>query len=74
MELPALFDDDGGGLQLNFFYLADSSILNELNGSLKEENKSPIEAAQKLSAFKKKLFRCRKGVRSQYFAVFTFGQ
>ena len=69
VELATLFDDNR--FQLKFFYLADIfSLLNELSYSLQGKNKSQTEAAEKVSAFKKKLFIWKKKVRNQNFAMF----
>ena len=55
VDLATLFDDNR--LQLKVFYLGDAfSLMNELSYSLQGKNKSQIEAAEKVSAFKKKLF------------------
>ena len=52
VELATLFDDKR--FQLKVFYLADIfSLLNELIYSLQGKNKSQIEAAEKVSAFKR---------------------
>ena len=57
--------------QLKFFYLADIfSLLNELSYPLQGKNKYQIEAAEKISAFKKKLSLWKKRVRNQNFAMF----
>ena len=67
-ELATLFDDNR--FQLKVFYLADIfSLLNELRYSLLGK-KSQTEAAEKVSAFKKKLFLWKIRVRNQNFAVF----
>ena len=69
VELATLFDDNR--FQLKVFYLADIfSLLNELSYSLQGKNKSQIEAAEKVSAFKKKLFLWKKRVANQNFAMF----
>ena len=69
VELATLFNDNR--FQLKIFYLADIfSLLNEFSYSLKGKNKSQIEAAEKVSAFKKKLSLRKKKVRSQNFAMF----
>ena len=68
VELAKLFDDNR--LQLKVFYLADIfSLLNELSYSRQEKNKSQIEAAEKVSAFKKKLSQWKR-VGNQNFAMF----
>ena len=73
VELATLFDDNR--FQLNVFYLTDIFCpLNELSYSFQGKNKSQIEAAEKVSAFKKKLSLWKKRVRNQNFAVFTVGQ
>ena len=73
MELAILFDDNR--FQLKVINLADIfSLLNELSYSLQRKNKSQIEAAEKVSTFKKKLSLWKKRVRNQNFAVFTVGQ
>ena len=73
MELAILFDDNR--FQLKVINLADIfSLLNELSYSLQRKNKSHIEAAEKVSTFKKKLSLWKKRVRNQNFAVFTVGQ
>ena len=46
------------------------SLLNELSYTLQGKNKSQIEAAEKVSAFKKKLSLWKKRVRNQNFAMF----
>ena len=46
------------------------SLLNELSYILQGKNKSQIEAAEKVSAFKKKLSLWKKRVRNQNFAIF----
>ena len=67
VELAILFDDNR--FQLKVFYLADIfSLLNDLSYSLQE--KSQIEAAEKVFAFKKKLSLWKKRVRNQNFAIF----
>ena len=54
VKLATLFDENT--FQLKVFYLADIfSLLNEFSYSLQGKNKSQIEAAEKVSAFKKKL-------------------
>ena len=59
VELATLFD--GNRFQLKIFYLADTfRLLNELSYSLLGKNKSQIEAAEKISAFKKKLSLWKK--------------
>ena len=69
VELATLFDDNR--FQLKVFYLADIfSLLNELSYSLQGKNKSQIEAAEKVSAFKKKLSLGKKRVRNQNLAMF----
>ena len=69
VELATLFDDNR--FQLKVFYLADIfSLLNELSYSLQGKNKSQIEAAEKISSLKKKLFLWKKRVRNQNFAMF----
>ena len=69
VDLATLFDDNR--LQLKVFYLGDAfSLMNELSYSLQGKNKSQIEAAEKVSAFKKKLFLWKKRVRNQNFAMF----
>ena len=45
------------------------SLLNELSYFLQEKNKSLIEATEKVSAFKKKLFLWKKRVKNQNFAM-----
>ena len=45
------------------------SLLNEFNYSLQGKNKFQIEAAEKVSAFKKKLSVWKKRVRNQNFAM-----
>ena len=53
--------------------MADPGIfsrLNELRYSLQGKNKSHIEAAEKVSTFKKKLSQWKKRVRNQNFAMF----
>ena len=74
VELATLFDDNR--FQLKVFYLADIfSLLNELSYSLQGKNKSQIEAAEKASAFKKKLFlRKKESKKSEFCYVFTVGQ
>ena len=68
VELATLFDDNR--FQLKVFYLANIfSLLNELSDSLQGKNKSEIEAAEKVSAFKKKLSPWKKRVRNQNFAM-----
>ena len=70
VELATLFDDNR--FQLKVFYLADIfSLLNELNYSLQRNNRSQIKAAEKVSAFKKKLSLRKKRVRNQNFAMFS---
>ena len=69
VELATLFDDDR--FQLKTFYLADIfSLLNELRYSPEGKNKSQIEAAEKVSAFKQKLSLWKKRVKNQNFAMF----
>ena len=69
VELATLFDDDR--FQLKVFYLADIfSILNELSYSLQGKYKSQNEAAERVSAFKKKLSLSKKRIRNQTFAMF----
>ena len=69
VELATLFDDNK--FQLKVFYLADIfSFLNELSYSLQGKNKSQIEAAEKVSTFKKKLSLWKKRVRNKNFAMF----
>ena len=69
VKLATLFDDNKS--QLKVFYLADIfSFLNELSYSLQEKNKSQIEAAEKVSIFKKKLSLWKKRARGQNFAMF----
>ena len=69
VELATSFDDNR--FQLKVFYLADIfSLLNELSYSLQGKDKSQIEAAKKVSAFKKKLSLWKKRVRNQKFAMF----
>ena len=46
------------------------SLLNELSYSLQGKNKSHVEAAEKVSTFKKKLSQWKKRVRNQNFAKF----
>ena len=54
VELATLFHDNR--FQLKVFYLADTfSVLNEFSYSLEGKNKFQIEAAEKVSAFEKKL-------------------
>ena len=63
MELATLFDDNR--FQLKIVYLADIfNLLNELSYSLQRKNKSHIEAAEKVSAFKKKLSLWKKRARN----------
>ena len=63
VKLATLFDDNR--FQLKVFYLADIfSLLNELSYSMQGKNKSQIEAAEKVSAFKKKLFLWKKRIRN----------
>ena len=69
VEFAALFDENR--FQLKVFYLADVfNLLNELSCSLQEKNKSQIEAAEKVSAFKKELSQWKKRIRNQNFAMF----
>ena len=69
VELATLFDDDR--FQLKVFYVSDIfSLLNELNYSLQGKHKSQIEAAEKVSAFKKKLSLWKKRVRNQNFTLY----
>ena len=69
VELATLFDDNR--FQLKVFYLPDIfSLLNELGYSLQGKNKFQIEAAKKVSAFKKKLSLWKKKIRNQNFAIF----
>ena len=68
VELATLFDDNR--FQLKIFYLADIfTFLNELSYSLQGKNKSQIEVAEKISAFKKKLSLWKKRVRNQNFCL-----
>ena len=54
VEFAILFDDDR--FQFKVFYLADIfSLLNIFSCSLQGKNQSHIEAAEKVSSFKKKL-------------------
>ena len=46
------------------------SLLNELSYSVQGKNKSQLEAAEKVSTFKKKLSLSKKRVRNQNFAMF----
>ena len=69
VELATLFDDNR--FQLKVFYLAGIfNLLNELSYSLQGKNKSSIEAAEKVSAFKTKLSLRKKRVENQNFAMF----
>ena len=69
VELATLFDDNR--FQLKIFYLAHIfSAFNELSYSLQGKNKSQIEAAKKVSTFKKKLSLWKKRVKNQNFAMF----
>ena len=69
VELATLFDDNR--FQLKVFYLADLfSLLNELSYSLQEKNKSQIEAAEKVSTFKKKLSLRKKKSKKPEFGMF----
>ena len=69
VKLATLFDDNK--FQLKVFYLADIfGFLNELSYSLQRKNKSQIEAAEKVSAFKKKFSLRKKRVKNQNFAMF----
>ena len=70
VELATSFDDNR--FQLKVFYLADIfSLLNELSYSLQGKDKSQIEAAEKVSAFKKAMLSLwKKRVRNQNFAMF----
>ena len=69
VELATLFDDNK--FQLKVFHLASIfSRLNELSYSLQGKNKFQIEAAEKVSAFKKKLSPWKKRIRNQIFAMF----
>ena len=69
MELATLSDNNR--FELKVFYLADIfSLLNELSHSLQGKNKCRIEAAEKVSAFKKKLSLRKKRVKNQKFAIF----
>ena len=69
VELATLYDDNR--FQLKVFYLENIfSLLNEPNYSLQGKSKSQMEAAEKVSAFKKKLFLWEKRVRNQNFAMF----
>ena len=71
MEVATLFDDNTCRCQLKVFYLADIFILlNEVSCSLQGKNKSQIEAAKKVSVFKKKLSLWKKRTRNQNFAMF----
>ena len=68
-ELATLFDDNR--FQLKVFHLADIfSLQNELSYSLQGKNKSQLEAAEKVSAFNKKLSLWKKRVRNHNFAMF----
>ena len=59
VELATLFNDNR--FQLKIFYLSDIfSLLNELSYFLQGKNQSQIEAAEKVSAIKKKLSLWRK--------------
>ena len=65
VELVTLFDDNR--FQLKVFYLEDiCSLLNDFSYSLQEKNKSQIEAAEKVSAFKKKLSLCKKSKKPEF--------
>ena len=69
VKLSTLLDDNR--FQLKVFCLADIfSLLNELSYSRQWKNKSQIEAAEKVSAFKKKLSLWKKRVKNQDFAMF----
>ena len=69
VKLATLFDDNR--FQLQVFYLADIfSLLNELSNYLQGKNKSQVEAAEKMSVFKKKLSLWKKRVRNQNFTMF----
>ena len=71
VELATLFDDNR--FELKVFYLADIfSLLNELSYSLQGKNKSQIKAAEKVSAFKKRLSLWKKRV-SVAFLIGIFG-
>ena len=68
-KLATLFDDNS--FQLKVFCLADIfGLLNKLSYSLQGKNKFQIEAAEKVSAFKKKLSLWKKRVRNQSFVMF----
>ena len=69
VEHATLFDDNR--FQLKVFHLADIfSLLNELIYFLQGKTKSQIDAAEKISAFKKKLSLWKKRVRNQNFTMF----
>ena len=69
VEFATLVDDNR--FQLKVFYLADIfSFLNEFSYSLQGKNKSQMEAAEKVFAFKKKLSLGKKRARNQNFAIF----
>ena len=72
-NLLTLFDEIR--FQLKVFCLADIfSLSNELSYSLQDKNKSQIEAAEEVSAFKKKLSLRKKKVKKPEFCyVFTVG-
>ena len=66
VESATLFDDNR--FQLKVFYLADTfSLFNELTFSLFQ---SQIEAAEKVSALKKKLSLWKKRVRNRNCVMF----
>ena len=69
VEHDTLFEDNR--FQMKVFYLADIfSLLNELSYSLQGKKQFQIEAAEKFSAFKTKLFLWKKRVRNKNFAMF----
>ena len=85
VELVTLFDDNR--FQFKVLYLEDIfSILNELGYSLEEKNKTLMEAAEKVSAFrklsekvsafrKKRSFPMEKeGKKPEFCIAFTVGQ
>ena len=70
-NFAALFDDNRFQLKAFFFFLIDIfSFLNKLGYFLQGKNKSQLEAAEKISSFKKKLSLRKKRVRGQNFAMF----
>ena len=72
VELATLFDDNR--YQLMAFHLADIFSLWKLSYSLQEKNESQIEAAEKVSGFKKVIPTEKENKKPEFCYVFTVGQ